>query len=70
MSKTVILYASHKAMDETSQPIKAGKSVIWIRTEILNNICLMDALDIANPFKGETVLNTIPLTVNKNGVRD
>lgn len=54
----LILYASHKAVHPDSQPIRTGKSVIWIRVEETQDD-LVSALHKARPLYGEIVLNTI-----------
>lgn len=57
----LVLYASNKATTSLSQPIKVGKSVIWIRVEDFGpKYSETEALDSAEPFPGEIVLNSIP----------
>jgi hypothetical protein len=65
MSQSIILYASHKCLTSDSQPIRVGKSVIWIRVEDVGEDTLLEALNKANPFPEEIVLNTINKTVMK-----
>lgn len=54
----LILYASHKAVHPDSQPIRTGKSVIWIRVEEIQDT-ISNALNEAKPLYDEIVLNTI-----------
>jgi len=70
MKKAIILYASHKATDPTSQPIRVGNSVIWIRVEDVETLDLIDALSYAECLPTEIVLNTINKTVIKGGYND
>ena len=63
MKKVLILYASHKITDPTSQPIRVGDTVLWIRVVEAKSKDLMDALDEATPLPTEMVLNTIYKTV-------
>jgi hypothetical protein len=56
----LVLYACNKAISSLSQPIKVGKSVIWIRVEDYPKYDVTEALDNAEPFPGEIVLNSIP----------
>lgn len=56
----LVLYASNKAITSLSQPVRVGKSVIWIRIEDYPKYDVSEALDNAEPFPGEIVLNSIP----------
>lgn len=68
MRKAICLFASHKATHPTSQPIKVGKGVIWIRVLESYTEDLIDALDYAdeNRLPTEMVLNTVYKTVEKH----
>lgn len=63
---SVVLYASHKCLTTDSQPIRVGKSIIWIRVEEFGPYAdNTHALDHANPLPEEMVLNSVEKTVLK-----
>lgn len=55
MSKCIILYASHKCESEDSQPIKVGKTVIWIRVQEVED---HNDIYLSKTIGDEVVLNT------------
>ena len=66
---SVALFASHKCESSDSQPIKVGKTVVWIRVEDYGlKFDLSEALDKAmmNTIGDEMVLNTIYKKVCKH----
>jgi hypothetical protein len=66
----IALYASHKCESKDSQPIRVGKTVVWIRVEDFGlNFDVSEALDKAmmNTIGSEMVLNAIEKTVCKYG---
>ena len=56
----LVLYASSKAITSIHQPLRVGKSVIWIRVQDFGpKYSIDEALNEAEPYPGEVVLNSI-----------
>lgn len=61
----LVLYAANRCLSNFHQPVKTGKSVIWVRVQEFENSTLDEALNEAKPFPGEVVLNSIYKKVKK-----
>lgn len=58
MKTAMILYSSKKANAMDVGLLNSGYQ-LFVRTELVEVEDLLDALDIATPLPGETVLNTV-----------